>query len=168
MKTRILIFLSCFMVAKLFAQEQTSITLLSENTHSSKIKIHCGTLQRKSVVTSRGESLTLTIDKGHSWMVKGAPNLPSLSFSVQLPAHASGRVEIIEANYDEVNTTLITPSKGNITRDLNPGSIPFTFGPEYHQNQFYPTAISAIQTPYIFRDFADQSIQIFPVQYNPY
>ncbi|HPI55587.1 MAG TPA: C25 family cysteine peptidase, partial [Chitinophagaceae bacterium] len=136
-------------------------------THSSEIKIHCGTLQRKAIETSRGESLNLSIDKGHSLMVKGAPNLPSFSFSVQLPNHASGRVEIIDATFEEVNTTLITPSKGNISRDINPSSIPFTFGNEYQQNQFYPTTITAIQAPYIFRDFAGQSIQVFPVQYNP-
>lgn len=167
MKTRILILLTCLLNAGLFAQQQTSITCVREDAISSKIKIHCGSLQQQLVETPLGTALKITINQGHSILVKGAPDLPSLSFSIQIPNHASGRVEIVEANYEDINTPLIAPSKGNLTRDIKPNTIPYTFGKEYNINQFYPSVIAEVQTPYILRDVAGQSIQLFPIQYNP-
>jgi hypothetical protein len=47
----------------------------------------------------------------------------------------------------------IAPSKGDFSRQIDPESVPYTYGPAYQQNAWYPGKLAELSDPHIFRDF---------------
>ena len=61
----------------------------------------------------------------------------------------------------------IAPSKGVITRDIDPATVPYRYGDEYSRNAFFPGMITGMRDPYIIRDLRGQTLIVYPFQYNP-
>ena len=97
----------------------------------------------------------------------GSPDLHKLSTSIIIPDYSEMKVEIIDFEYTEVQNINIAPSKGNITRDINPAPITYQFSDVYKNNNFFPENIISIGEPYILRDFRGTAVQFSPIQYNP-
>ena len=76
-------------------------------------------------------------------------------------------LSVLSTKYYEVPIENILPSKGNITRDIDPITIPYFYGEEYDLNGWYPENISFLRDPYILRSFRGQTVVIQPFQYNP-
>ena len=113
------------------------------------------------------EGLKVTSPGGVSLLEKGAPDLPIFSTSIQVPDLAEMELEIIESEFVELNINNITPSKGNVTRDVNISSLPFEKGYRYRQNSLYPAEISFLRRPHIIRSVRGQAVVFQPFQYNP-
>ena len=113
------------------------------------------------------EGLKVTSPGGVSLLEKGAPDLPIFSTSIQVPDLAEMELEIIESEFVELNINDITPSKGNVTRDVNISSLPFEKGYRYRQNSLYPAEISFLRRPHIIRSVRGQAVVFQPFQYNP-
>ncbi|MFQ6609258.1 MAG: C25 family cysteine peptidase, partial [Fidelibacterota bacterium] len=97
----------------------------------------------------------------------GAPDLQKLTTSLIIPNLDEMEVEVVSSEYREYSKVLVAPSKGNLTRDIDPSSIPYEFGDVYSTDSFYPGTIAELGTPYIIRDFRGQTVRLFPLQYNP-
>ncbi len=98
---------------------------------------------------------------------KGAPALPLFHTTVQLPANGNPEIEV---TFDEVivyENVLVAPSKGVIKRNVQPGSVAYSFGPVYNENEFYPAQLAALKTPFIWRAMRGAVIEVSPYQYNP-
>ena len=76
----------------------------------------------------------------------GFPQLPVFNRSVAIPAQALMRIQILDAQYKDIELP-IAPSKGIITRDQDPDSIPYTFGDIYKSKGFYPARIAELSEP---------------------
>lgn len=98
---------------------------------------------------------------------EGAPELPLFAKSLIIPDE--DEMELIIKNYEfiEIDNVLIVPSKGNLLRTVNPKDIPYKFGIEYFQDDFYPYSLGYLKEPYLLRDFRGQTVVLFPFQYNP-
>ena len=107
------------------------------------------------------------IDKGTSIMEKGSPDLPKISSSIIIPDKSKMKINVSNSEYEEYLNVNIAPSKGNLTRDVNPESIPFTINDHYKENKFYPGDLVELGDPYILRDVRGQGVNFYPVQYNP-
>ena len=94
--------------------------------------------------------------------------MPHLSKSIIIPDNALMNIEIIDTEYVVYENILIAPSKGNISRNINPNEIPWIFNGIYQENEYYPTEIVSMREPYILRDFRGQTIVFTPFQYNVY
>ncbi len=97
----------------------------------------------------------------------GAPDLPLVAHSVIIPDREKTELEIINSDYVDITNVDIAPSKGNLTRDIDPATVPFQFGEEYNTDAFYPSELAKLSTPYILRDYRGQAIQLQPFHYNP-
>jgi gingipain R len=97
----------------------------------------------------------------------GAPAVAQYAFALQIPGQKASQLKVLSSTSTIVNNVIILPSKGKLSRDVNPTTVPYTYGNEYTSNQFYPSQIATANTPYILRDLRGQSIQVCPVQYNP-
>ena len=107
------------------------------------------------------------IDQGTSIMEKGSPDLPKISSSIIIPDKSKMKIIVSNSEYEEYLNVNIAPSKGNLTRDVNPESIPFTINDDYKENKFYPGDLVDLGNPYILRDVRGQGVNFYPVQYNP-
>ena len=107
------------------------------------------------------------VEGGTSILKEGAPELPQLSKSLIIPDESNMSIRVIESEYIDVNDIDIIPSKGNLSRSVNPSDIDYVFSDIYKKDEFYPNNLAYLRDPYIFRDHRGQTIVFNPFQYNP-
>ena len=98
---------------------------------------------------------------------RGAPEMPRMARSIIIPDLANMELSIISSEFIDIPMDNIEPSKGNLTRDVDPTTIPYTYGKPYETNEFYPSEIAFLRDPYILRSLRGQTIVYQPIQYNP-
>ena len=77
-------------------------------------------------------------------------------------------VEIAASEYVELENISLVPSKGALTRDVNPEEVPYEFGPAYSKDGWYPSQdkmISNVEN-FILRDISGLRVEVTPFQYN--
>lgn len=97
----------------------------------------------------------------------GFPQVLRSSVSLAIPNNAVPKLEIISSDFSDITNISVAPSKGSMTRNINPDEVPYTFGNVYQQNSFYPTSAAAINSTYFLRNQQGVSLSVFPVQANP-
>ena len=100
-------------------------------------------------------------------MEEGSPELMYLQGSVIIPNLGSTEVFVELGQYEEFQNMDIAPSKGNLTRDITPSAVPFKKGEIYNTNDFFPGELAKLRDPYVLRDYRGQSVEVYPLQYNP-
>ena len=115
---------------------------------------------------SNGEN-RITFPGGVPILEEGAPQLPIMARSIIIPDNANMEFSIQEIEYIDIAIESIEPSKGNLTRDIDPNSIPYTYGEFYKMDAFYPKDIGFMRDPYIMRSVRGQAIVFQPIQFNP-
>ena len=104
---------------------------------------------------------------GVSILESGAPDLPLNAKSIMIPNVTNMKFSILESEYIEIEIEDIIPSKGNLTRNIDPNSIPHIYGNVYEKNEWYPQEIVYMRDPYIMRSIRGQTVVMQPIQYNP-
>ncbi len=97
----------------------------------------------------------------------GAPEVPMFSESVILPNKGAASLEIVNVDYIEYQNIEIAPSKGSLKRNIDPEAVPYTFGPTYSTDAFFPAQPAQLGDPYIFRSVRGATVRFTPYQYNP-
>ncbi len=100
-------------------------------------------------------------------MKADAPDLPKLATALIIPDQALMEFEILNSTFLDYPEVVIAPSKGNLSRQVNPSTVPFKYGRAYETDAFYPNQLAQFDSPYILRDVRGQNLQLFPFQYNP-
>lgn len=145
----------------------TNIEVLNESESSVVLKATVGEVRQKSVSTPQGTAIIPLLGKGTPLLERGFPDLPKLTASVIIPDHGTSVIEVIDARYVEYQNVSVAPSKGNLYRNIDPATIPYTYGPAYQQDAFFPATPAAVRSPFILRDHRGLTVVFHPVQYNP-
>lgn len=98
---------------------------------------------------------------------RGYPELPHINRSLLIPPRADMQATVIDYDFVEFDKVMIVPSKGNLTRDIDPETVPYTFDQIYQEDAWYPHNLVISQEPYIMRDARGMVVQLQPFQYNP-
>ena len=160
------IFLSLFTSFSLFAAND--ITLVSQQENSITLNVDLTKYSFDNSTMINGVAHTQIIAKStYPSLLEGNPNLPHLSTSFQLPKVGTSNFIITSSTYKDYTNINMIPSKGNLKRNVNPSSIPYSKSSIYTQNSFYPQNIASLNQPFVFRSIRGQAIQITPFQYNP-
>ena len=177
MKKGFLFFFFCLMATHLFSQEWVSVSwqsptapkvkLVSETELSTEICFTLGGFYKEEVNTPKGMQYTITVPKMASMLEEGSPDLPLYAIPVLIDDFAAMEVQIKEAKYQDFEGIEIAPSKGNLSREINPDEVPFRFGDAYRHDHFFPSFQAHLDQPYILRDFRGQNILVYPFAYNP-
>ena len=112
-------------------------------------------------------SYRISFPGGVPILEKGAPDLPRIATSIQIPDIANMELMVTDVEYVEIPFDNILPSKGNLTRDVNIQDVPYVTGDVYEKDAFYPQSTSFLRDPYIIRTVRGQAIVFQPIQYNP-
>ncbi|MCD8479016.1 MAG: C25 family cysteine peptidase [Candidatus Cloacimonetes bacterium] len=83
---------------------------------------------------------------------KGDPELPVYNRSIIIDGNARMKLEVYDLKFTDIKLA-IAPSKGVITRDIDPASVPYEFSSVYQSNRFFPEVVADLSEPYILRDF---------------
>ncbi|HQQ68344.1 MAG TPA: C25 family cysteine peptidase, partial [Candidatus Cloacimonadota bacterium] len=103
-------------------------------------------------------------EEGHL-QLKGEPQLPVINRSIIIGNNAKMKLEVFDVEYTDLKLA-IAPSKGVITRDIDPQTVPYEFGATYLSGSVYPSKIATLSDPYILRDFRGITVQTTPFAYK--
>jgi hypothetical protein len=143
------------------------VELITSNITTSEIHFSLDGFFMNEVKTPAGAAFTISVGKGTQILQQGAPDLPKLTASVIIPDQALMDMEVLGSSFIEFQDILIAPSKGNLSRNIDPSTVPYEYGRPYTENRFYPAALAELRNPYILRDYRGQTIVVNPFEYNP-
>ena len=148
-------------------ENPNEITLVAERGTSTTIKFNLNELNLMEVETDYGWANTISSANATIMLEAGSPELFYLPTAIIIPDVGSSELEITYGDYIEFNEIEIVPSKGNLSRQINPETVPYVKGDVYNQDAFFPGTIASLREPFIMRDIRGQSLEVYPIQYNP-
>ena len=147
------------------AMNQTVLSLSNDN--QTIIRFDVNQLELIEVATNYGNAFIPLSDKAPLMLQKGSPELFFLTTSFIIPDRGNSELEISYGNYTDFENIEIAPSKGNLTRNIDPKTVPFVKGDIYQKDGFFPGTLASLREPFIMRDVRGQSVDVYPIQYNP-
>ena len=142
-------------------------SLVTDNGKQIVVNFHLDGFNVSCVNTPRGTQNIITVPGMASMLQAGAPDLPHYAIPSIIGDKAEMQVNIAKAKYTDYENVEIAPSKGNLSRQVNPDDVPYTYGEAYSINAFFPATQAYLEKPYIARDFRGQNIMVTPFAYNP-
>ena len=142
-------------------------SLVSSSTEEIIVDVKVGGFFTEKVTTPKGEQVIISGNDMAPMLVAGAPDLPLYPISMIIDDVAEMEVSILKSEYVDFENINVAPSKGNISRDINPDDVPFVYGDVYQYDAFYPAQMVSLEKPYIIRDFRGQNMLVYPYAYNP-
>ena len=142
--------------------------VISSNINTTKIKFTMDGFHLIPSSDSKMISYKVKSENGASILNQGYPDLHNISKSIIIPDQSKTSVNIISYKYHDYENIFVIPSKGNLSRDIDPKDVPIQYSGAYKKNEFYPSSISELGEPYILRDLRGQTVSINPFQYNPF
>ncbi len=163
-----MIFIASELGAELIQVGESSNTLelAYPNATETLLEYHFGQFQRSAVQLDGNSFYKLRIDGEGILQERGKPELPVYNRSIIIPNSTTMHIEITEVEYTDLPMRIV-PSKGIITRDIDPETIAYEFGDVYNQDAFYPEQLATLSEPYVLRDLRGITIRCNPLAYNP-
>ena len=109
------------------------------------------------------ENTTLTMEQG-------MPELPVMSALAMVAPDKNPQVQVLKGQFQVIDLPArVMPSKGPLTRNVDPKSVPFSFSDAYNQDAWIPAdnKLVTIEEPFMFREVRGVRLVVSPVQYNP-
>ena len=141
--------------------------LVSSSERSTVVNLQVPGFYTLSVITPRGEAKLVTMPKALSTAKAGEPDLPMTGIPVLIGDQARMGIRVLDAQYMDFEGIEVAPSKGDFSRQIDPATVPYTYGECYSQDAFFPASNVGLYEPYIVRDFRGQNMVLYPYAYNP-
>ncbi|MGD9202761.1 MAG: C25 family peptidase propeptide domain-containing protein, partial [Chitinispirillia bacterium] len=164
-KQRWVLFFTWFMMIFCFVT-WSKVLLLNEHSDAIKLKFEIPHYEIGSKIID-GKRYNSIIDRSEpSTNDKGFPEVPYYTQSIIIGDNSVSDIEVINIEFTEIKISRLVPSRGQIKRNQDPNTIPFTLGKIYTQNIWYPEKNVTITEPFIFRDVRGVTVTFNPFQYN--
>ena len=155
------------MVAQWLNNGGIRTNVLSVTSQSTKVEYILVDYDVREVNVNGTECVYYEIPGSIYLMEKGLPQLPTDRRSIVIPDLATTNFNVIESEFELMQTLPVLPSKGHFTRNIDPDSVLYEFDEFYLSDEWYPSENILLDVPYIVRDLRGQTIQFNPMQYNP-
>ena len=143
-----------------------SVNVISSNEASSELEMQLGSFNREAVMIDGETCWRVGLNGESRTSEAGSPEVARIVRNLAISDAGLMEVNVISSEYVEYEMN-IAPSRGIMSRSIDPSTVPFEFGAQYTEDAFYPESIASLQTPYIFRDVRGIAVNIMPMQYNP-
>lgn len=143
------------------------VKVLSATEHETKIEIVLPGYKEEIVPVNGEKCLRILVPGSHDMERFSFPVLPMIGKMLSISDTAHPEIKILEQ--DEVEVELqnrIVPSKGHVTRDVDPSTVPYVFGSVYKKDVYYPAEAIKIGKPFIFRDVRGAHVCVVPFRPN--
>ncbi len=115
-----------------------------------------------------GETYVRIAVPGHEPLARAQfPELPKVRLNVPIAPGSSPELAIVSADFADQRSEPVLPSRGDITRDKDPATVPYVAGPFYGSDGRYPESEAALGTPFVLRDLSGVAVQFQPFVYFP-
>ncbi len=143
-----------------------SLNLLSASEEGLRINLQVGNFYKKSVEINGVKYFAVNLIEESAIKEKGNPELPKFTRSIMIPGTSDFAAKIISSKYEDISLPII-PSKGILSRIINPDDVPYSFSSLYTKDSFYPMDRFSFDEPYLIRDSRGVALNIYPFAYNP-
>ena len=146
---------------------KTKLDVVFSNVTQTVVDLNLDGFHLVPAMTPDGEMYLARLEDGASLLEMGAPDMHKYARSIIIPDDKKMAVKVVSSEFVEYKDVLIAPSKGNLSRLIDPSDVPYEFGAMYQNDSFFPGKLAKLESPYILRDLRGQSIVFYPFQYNP-
>ncbi|MFO7659277.1 MAG: C25 family peptidase propeptide domain-containing protein [Candidatus Cloacimonadaceae bacterium] len=146
--------------------ENNSVQVISSSSTETILQFNISQFSQEKVVIDGSDWYHINLLKEGITQDKGFPQLPVFNRSIIIDNNARMKLEVYDVLYQDI-ALRVAPSKGIITRDIDPATVPYTFEKVYLGRDFYPNALAELSEPYILRDFRGITVKTVPFAYNP-
>ncbi|HOV17076.1 MAG TPA: C25 family cysteine peptidase [Candidatus Cloacimonadota bacterium] len=167
------LFLLCMLISGfLFAETvsmgngSNSVSIISSSETETILQYQISNFVKNKVALNDETWYQVSLPHEGITLDKGFPELPVFNRSICISGTAKMNLEVYDVLYRDFQLPIV-PSKGNLTRNINPETVPYVFGEIYQQNEFYPAQIAQLSEPYILREVRGITIRTNPMAYNP-
>ena len=115
-------------------------------------------------------AVEVSMSEGTLTQGKGFPQLPLMSAFVMVAPGKTPELKVTKGQFQVIDLAgRVVSSKGPLTRNIDPKTVPYTWSEVYGRDAWYPTdnQIAFNEEPFQFRDVHGVRLVICPVQYNP-
>jgi hypothetical protein len=163
-----LLFLPVWVGANSIYQEQSAVkvTLLESNENIIRISFEIDDYIKEAVTIDKKDYFRISIPGEVNIMENGMPDLPQISRGLIIPDNAKIQVKVVSCACDKIRLP-IAPSRGFISRDINPEDVSYQFSEEYNAREFFPCNTVTLSQPYILRDYRGITLNVYPFIYYP-
>lgn len=158
----------CFIALTAIVSAKDGFRVVNSDANSVTLEYSFSGLNKQAVEIDHATYYKLWADNCVPVLTKGLPQVLRSSVSVALPLNADAKLEIMSSEFSEITNLSIAPSRGSLTRNINPESVPYVFGTAYSQNAFYPATPAEFTSTYNLRNQKAAALSIYPVQANPF
>lgn len=164
----LLLLLVTALVAEQFtiSDNQNGVRLISSNDSEVVLEMTLGHFNREAVSINGETWYHLNLKKEGLTLEAGMPQVPVIARSVIIPATSRMELSTLQSEYVDILMP-VAPSKGNLTRDIDPNSVPYTFSSFYSSGQQYPALTAQNTEPFVIRDYRGMTIRFTPFVYLP-
>lgn len=147
--------------------EGVSVDVIESSAQRTVIEYDVGTFTTSSVEI-RGETYkTVALEGESNTYARGLPELPDVARSIVIPDDAEMFVRVLSSHHVDIPGVRVAPSKGVITRNIDPATVRYSFDSVYDGDAWYPSELAYAREPYIMRDVRGVVVVVNPFRYNP-
>lgn len=146
---------------------QNDLSLVSSTIEHTVLKMSSTGFYLDEVETTKGKQAIVTLENGVPVLVLGAPDVPKITAPIIIPDKFQMESAVVSSKYKEYTNVEMAPSKGSFSRKIDPASVAYAYGAAYSTDAFFPGKLADLNDPYILRDYRGQTINFYPIQYNP-
>ncbi len=145
---------------------QFDIQVLQSDANRTVIHYDVNRFDLESVFIGGVEYSTVTLGSRAKSLEAGLPSLPTLRESIAIPNDRAMGLRVIDAEYVDLAGIDVAPSKGSLTRNVDPALVRHSFADFYRGDQWYPAELAELDAPYIMRDTRGLVVEVNPFRYN--
>jgi len=145
---------------------QNSLSVLSSSDNETLLQYNIVQFDKSKAEIDGTEWFHIRLPKEGITQDKGFPELPVFNRSIIIPNSSLMKLDIYDLQYQDFQLN-VAPSKGVISRNIDPATVPYTFDRIYNSKDFYHQTVAELSDPYILRDFRGITVQTTPFAYNP-
>jgi hypothetical protein len=148
------------------ADYSNEIKLISDSFGNTVLEFTLGSFEREKHDINGDTWFTPKFKNSGLLLEAGYPEVPVDAGSIIIPHNARMSIQLIESDYVDLPMK-IAPSKGNLTRNIDPESVAFEFADFYNGQAHYPEQPVELTEPFILRDFRGITTRFMPFVYYP-
>ncbi len=147
--------------------EPTSISVIQDQGSSIMLEFAISDYGSEIMNIQGVDCARIFLPDAATFLEPGLPELPTVCRNIIIPDDALMDYRIIEIEEETKSTSTIIPSKGNLSRKIDPNLIPYTFDKFYNTDTWWPDKTIELSQPFMLRDYRGLNIRFNPFQYNP-
>lgn len=147
-------------------QDKNSVKVISSSPEGLTLEVSVNNFVKKPLSIKGKEYFLTTLPNESFIRKKGNPELPKICRSITIPTRSGVESKVVSSEFVDFDMPIV-PSKGILSRTINPENVEYTFGSTYNVDQFFPAKRVELGEPYLIRNTRGNAITVHPFAYNP-